>query len=71
MATNVKLVNVRKLIGQLAAVITTLLCLYMLLGMAHLVPLMGIRVFGESLLRALASIAVLGCLISAWSFWEL
>lgn len=61
----------KKIIGIFCAITASCLFIYILLGMAMLVPMNSVSIMGHSLARFLAQIAVLFYLISAWAFWEI
>lgn len=60
----------KKTLGILCAITASCLFIYILLGIAALVPMNSISIMGHSLARVLAQFSVLLYLISAWAFWE-
>lgn len=61
----------RKYVGWVAATMAALLTIYLCLGMFLIVPLTEYFLFGESLVRFVASCAVFNYLIAAWAFWKI
>ena len=59
----------RRKIGVLALSLATLAVVWLLLGMANIVPFL-IELPQETSIRAHASIAVLLLLIGSWAFWN-
>ena len=59
----------RRKIGVLALSLATLAVVWLLLGMANIVPFL-IELPQETSIRAHASLAVLLLLIGAWAFWN-
>ena len=59
------------IIGRISATLAFLLSAYIMLGIFHVVPLVGYHVFGESLVRFLTQLAVIFFLIAAWAYWEI
>jgi hypothetical protein len=61
----------KKLIGSAVALVAILVCVYLVLGMLRLVPLVGYFVFGETLLRFMTQVCVGSFLLAAICFWEI
>ena len=59
----------RRKIGVLALLLATLAVVWLLLGMANIVPFL-IELPQETSIRAHASLAVLLLLIGSWAFWN-
>ena len=59
----------RRKIGVLALSLATLAVVWLLLGMANIVPFL-IELPQETSIRAHASLAVLLLLIGSWAFWN-
>ncbi|MEJ6558341.1 MAG: hypothetical protein QNL23_01145 [Candidatus Thioglobus sp.] len=59
----------KKKIGKAALFLALLSVIWLLLGMANVVPLL-IELPNESSVRAHASIAVIFLLIGSWAFWN-
>lgn len=56
--------------AYIGIVLLAIAALLFLGGLTGLVPVFETKVFGQSGLRGLASIAVAGCLLAAIGFWE-
>ena len=61
--------RMKKKIGKAALFLALLSVIWLLLGMANVVPLL-IELPNESSVRAHASIAVIFLLIGSWAFWD-
>ena len=59
----------RKKIGVIALSLAALAVVWLLLGMANIIPFL-IELPQESSIRAHASIAVIFLLIASWAFWN-
>ena len=62
-------ISMRRKIGVLALSLATLAVVWLLLGMANIVPFL-IELPQETSIRAHASLAVLLLLIGSWAFWN-
>ncbi|MDB2590179.1 hypothetical protein N9345_04030 [Candidatus Thioglobus sp.] len=59
----------KKKIGKAALLLALLSVIWLLLGMANVLPLL-IELPNESSVRAHASVAVIFLLIGSWAFWN-
>ena len=60
----------RRWIGIVSAGLAMLLCICLILGMIHLVPIFDKEIFGESTIRFIAQLDVLMLLIAGGAFWS-
>ncbi|MDB9829068.1 hypothetical protein OAC28_00755 [Candidatus Thioglobus sp.] len=61
--------RMKKKIGKAALLLALLSVIWLLLGMANVLPLL-IELPNESSVRAHASVAVIFLLIGSWAFWN-
>lgn len=60
----------RRAIGVVAAIVSTVTTVWLLLAMLALVPAPEIRLIDQSGIRLLAEITVVSFLVAAFGFWD-
>jgi len=63
--------DMRTIIGTVAAILAVILSIYILLVMLSLAPGMSISIFNEPFIRFVAQLTVLLYLLAAWGFWRI